>query len=137
MKTLRDHVAAQMVLVHRISRELADRHVANMSESEVARRLRLYARTEKVSGPVFREAKGAIGNLTTNGMEDRAGKPMPVVESFPGSGAEPQMLTEERLSWARELIRRAREGWPEGESLLPLRRPEEQKEKSTATFRSV
>lgn len=28
----------------------------------------------KVSGPVFRGQNGAIGNLTTYGMEDRAGK---------------------------------------------------------------
>jgi hypothetical protein len=46
----------------------------------------------RVSGPVFRVATGAIRNLTINGMEDRAGKklPMLVVESFAGSGAEPQ-----------------------------------------------
>jgi hypothetical protein len=52
-----------------------------------------------VSGPVFRVAKGAIGNLTINGMGDRAGKPlpMPVVESFPGSGAEPRKLAAEEF----------------------------------------
>jgi hypothetical protein len=40
----------------------------------------------RVSGPVFCVAKGAIGNLTIHGMEDRAGKklPMLVVKSFPG-----------------------------------------------------
>src|ERR1051326_2943212 len=48
----------------------------------------------KVSGPVVRVAKGAIRNLTINGMGGRAGKPsafcpMPVVESFAGCGVEP------------------------------------------------
>jgi len=45
-----------------------------------------------VSGSVFRGQNGAIGNLTMNGMEDRAGKflPMPVVESFPGAVFAPE-----------------------------------------------
>lgn len=63
----------------------------------------LKAEKEKVSGSIFREAAGAIGNLTINGMESRAGKqkmPMPVVESFPGSGAEPQMLKSQPSSKA-------------------------------------
>lgn len=46
----------------------------------------------RVSGPVFRVAQGAIGNLPIYGMGSRAGKvlPMPVEKSFPGSGAEPR-----------------------------------------------
>lgn len=45
------------------------------------------AMNSKVSGPIVRVAKGAIGNLTINGMRDRAGKHfarMPVVKSFHG-----------------------------------------------------
>jgi hypothetical protein len=43
----------------------------------------------KVSGPIFREAQGAIGNLTINGMENRAGKPIDLFahagsKEFPG-----------------------------------------------------
>lgn len=28
---------------------------------------------------------------------------------------------EQRLAWAREMVRRAREGWPEGQGILPLK----------------
>lgn len=80
---LRDRVRELMVRVHRISPELAASHVRQMSPSEVKRRFLMYV-LPQVSGPVPRVAKGAIGNLTINGMEDRAGKPMPVEKSFPG-----------------------------------------------------
>ena len=79
----------------------------------------------QASGPVSRVAKGAIGNLTTTAWEAGPERllPMPEVESFPGSGAAPRKCDqEERLAWAREMIRRAREGWPpDGQGVLPLK----------------
>jgi hypothetical protein len=72
---LRDRVRELMVRVHRISPELAASHVRQMSPSEVKRRFLMYV-LPQVSGPVPRVAKGAIGNLTIDGMGDRAGKPV-------------------------------------------------------------
>jgi hypothetical protein len=96
---LRDRVRELMVGVHGISPELAAAHVREMSPSEVKRRFLMYVRprisgtgletvstgspfscissgdpVHTVSGPVLRVAKGAIGNLTINGMGSRAGK---------------------------------------------------------------
>lgn len=82
MKILREIVAEQMVEVHRISPELAAYHVRQMMPSEVKRRFLFYVR--RVSGPAFRVGKGRIGNHPIYGMESRAGKPMPVVQEFPG-----------------------------------------------------
>ncbi|MGB6774611.1 MAG: hypothetical protein WBE45_09550, partial [Terriglobales bacterium] len=87
MKILREIVAEQMVEVHRISPELAAYHVRQMMPSEVKRRFLFYVR--RVSGPIFRVAQGAIGNLTINGMENRAGKPFELFahagsREFPG-----------------------------------------------------
>lgn len=83
MKTLRQTVSECMVRIHRIPPELADYHVRQMMPGEVKRRFLMYVR---VSDPVFRVAKGAIGNLTINGMEDRAGKLLAHAGSreFPG-----------------------------------------------------
>jgi len=62
-----------MVRIHRISPELAAYHVRQMAPAEVRRRFLMYV-LPRVSGPIRRVAKGAIGNLTINGMGDRAGK---------------------------------------------------------------
>ena len=72
MKILREIVAEQMVEVHGISPELAALHVRAMAPSEVKRRFLFSVR--RVSGPIFREAQGAIGNLTIYSMGDRARK---------------------------------------------------------------
>jgi hypothetical protein len=75
--------------------EIATRNLGYIVESALAQTLRqrlpncvvvggFLSRRIKVSGPVFREAEGAIGNLPIYGMEGRAGKPMPVEKSFPG-----------------------------------------------------
>jgi hypothetical protein len=106
MTIIRQIVSDIMVRVHLVDLELAVYHVGKMTDDEVWDRFHYYtarlahdrgaelsaAGGSKGSGPVFRVAKGAIGNLTIHGMGDRAGKllPMPVVERFPGSGAAPR-----------------------------------------------
>lgn len=95
MNSLRQTVAEQMVRIHRISPELAAYHVRQMAPKEVKERFLFYVRSiHRVSGPVVHVAQRAIGNLTIPGMENRAGKNVPMlgVESFLGSGATPQKV---------------------------------------------
>jgi signal recognition particle subunit SEC65 len=66
--TLRQTVSNLMVAIHLVKPELASEWAAKMDDAELRRRFRMYARQLKVSGPVSREAEGAIGNLTINGM---------------------------------------------------------------------
>lgn len=75
MTLLRHSLSELMVRVNRISPDLADSHVQAMSDAEVEWRFRQYAEgVSRVSGPVPRVADGAIGNLSIDGMESRAGK---------------------------------------------------------------
>jgi hypothetical protein len=63
--TLRETVRSLMVNAHGISPELAGSHVAAMDDEELRRRFQMYTGFR----PASRVAKGAIGNLTINGME--------------------------------------------------------------------
>jgi len=109
IRSLRQRVSEAMVTRHLMPPDMAVQRVSEMGTVEawdwyrtylkcgLAKRLTGVQSAPRVYGPVFRVAEGAIGNLTIYGMEDRAGKslPMPVVESFPGSGAEPRQLAAE------------------------------------------
>lgn len=74
---LRQAVADAMAKAHGIPSWLAEDHASRMDEQELLWRFSRYVGlgyASKVSGPMIRAAKGAIGNLTINGMENRAGK---------------------------------------------------------------
>lgn len=75
MNPLRVEVRELMAEIHLIPPELAEYFVQQMDDVEVERRFKMYTGMElrRLSGPVFREADGAIGNLTINGMGNRAG----------------------------------------------------------------
>jgi hypothetical protein len=139
MKNLRQLLAKKIVEVNLISPELADQHVHEMTDGEVLRRLNSYARNlpraEGQDAVVIQTGKTVVHSVpvldaankpTTADRKSEASLPSAdscQTRSSPHPAKVESRNPEERLAWVREMVRRAREGWPDGQGFLPLSRP--------------